>query len=234
MRITEAYITERDHKAYELRLRGASYRQIAQQLGVSASTAHTSVQRALRRVSRQFALNHQDELQLELDRLDSLIRSLWALTVPRRVETGEYDADGDPITVEVPPSMDAIDRVLKVMAQRSKLLGLDAGQKISVEHSLSPEFSPTKKVPEMTPTQETYDLLKALGEAGVFEREAVGHIMKMLGQEEDIIDAVVVDDSDPSRPLELNSSPEPEVEEPPPWFEDDDDDEIAPPWRPDN
>lgn len=99
----------REEQALELRRAGASYRDIARALGVTTSNAHKYVRRA---IGRQ--LTRVDELsaevrQLELDRLDRLLRGIWP------------QASGG--------NLQAIDRVLRIMERRAGILGTDAPKK---------------------------------------------------------------------------------------------------------
>ena len=97
----------RDGKAAQLRRDGLSYRQIAKAMGCSVAGAHDMVRRALREAIREPA----EELRtLELERLDALYAKVMVI-----VDTGS--------TKEV---LNAIDRALRIMERRSKLLGLDA------------------------------------------------------------------------------------------------------------
>jgi transposase-like protein len=94
-------------QAIELRRSGAGYEDIARHLGMSGpGQAYKVVQEALKATYREPA----DEVRkLELDRLDRLTLALW-----QRAKGGESEA---------------IDRVLKLMDRRARLLGLDAPQK---------------------------------------------------------------------------------------------------------
>ena len=100
----EADQAERRRQALELRKAGATYDQIARQIGyANEGGAYKAVQAALKAVYREPA----DEVRkLELERLDRLTLALWT-----RAKEGEAEA---------------IDRVLKLMDRRAKLLGLDA------------------------------------------------------------------------------------------------------------
>lgn len=100
---------ERQRQAVELRKAGASFRQIAEQLGYSsAGGAYKAVMTALRKTLREPA----DEMRgLELDRLDMLTFALWS-----EAQQG---------------NLGAIDRLLRVMERRAKLLGLDAPSKVA-------------------------------------------------------------------------------------------------------
>jgi hypothetical protein len=95
---------DRKLQALELRKAGATFQMIADQLGYrSPSGAHKAVVSALRATLREPA---EELRELELTRLDAMLLSLW-----RRVQAGEERA---------------IDRALRIMERRARLLGLDA------------------------------------------------------------------------------------------------------------
>ena len=95
---------ERQAKALALRKAGLACADIARQLGYAGpSGAHKAIMTALRALTREPA---QELRELELARLDDLLLGLW--TDARR------------------GSVAKVDRVLKIMARRAALLGLDA------------------------------------------------------------------------------------------------------------
>jgi transcriptional regulator with XRE-family HTH domain len=91
----------------ELRKKGLTYREIAAKEGVSHSTVQEAV---VRRLSDTVAEPANSLRELELERLDALLKAVWT--------AAEL---GDP---------DAVASALKVMAQRHKLLGLEAPSKV--------------------------------------------------------------------------------------------------------
>ena len=100
---------ERKRNALELRLAGASYRDIAQALEVSPATALQDCKEALADIPAQQA----DEMRtVELSRLDRLQRAVW----PRAVK-------GD---------LQAVDRAIKIIDRRAKVFGLDAPQQVQI------------------------------------------------------------------------------------------------------
>jgi len=106
--------TEKTLKALELRKRGMNYTQIGKTLGCARNTACRYVLSELENLAercREEAVHVRD---LELQRLDDLY-----LIAYRAIIDG-YDLAG-------------IDRCLRIMERRAKLLGLDAAEK--VEHS---------------------------------------------------------------------------------------------------
>ena len=105
--------TEKTLKALELRKRGMNYTQIGEKLGCARSTACRYVLSELENLAdkcREEAVHVRD---LELQRLDALYLKAW-----EAVEGGD---------------LAAIDRCLRIMERRAKLLGLDAAQKVDVQ-----------------------------------------------------------------------------------------------------
>jgi Homeodomain-like domain len=95
---------ERHHKtmqALQLRASGATYRQIADVLGVSEPTAWRLVQQETQSIIRESAA---EVLELELTRLDRMQMAVW----PEAIQ-GDHAA---------------IDAVLRIMHHRARLLGL--------------------------------------------------------------------------------------------------------------
>jgi len=98
---------EKQKRALEMRIEGAAYEEIRAELGYrSRSGAHKAVMSALRKMLREPA---DTVRELELQRLDRILRPMMQLAI-----TGDAAA---------------VDRVLKVMDRRAKLLGLDAPTK---------------------------------------------------------------------------------------------------------
>lgn len=93
-------------RALELRQQGLSYRAIGAEIGKSSSQAHKYVARALQETTAEAV---DDLRRLEGERLDKLQNSLWQEAI-----SGNHGA---------------VDRVLRVMERRAKLLGLDAPEK---------------------------------------------------------------------------------------------------------
>ena len=85
---------QRDAQALELRAAGATYRQIAQRLGVSVSTAHECVTRGLDRTRREPA---EQLRELELERLDRLQVEATKVLAARHVivQAGKVVVDED-------------------------------------------------------------------------------------------------------------------------------------------
>ena len=99
--------TEKQRQALELRKAGASYDEIARKIGYrSKSGAYKAVTSALNKMLKEPA----EELRtLEMARLDRLLVGVWGAAVQG--------------------NQGAIDRVLRILERRAKLLGLDAPQR---------------------------------------------------------------------------------------------------------
>lgn len=112
-RRTSAENADRRRQAVELRLDGMSYEAIADRLGWrSHSSAHAAVQDGLQDAIREPA---ESLIRLELLRLDELHRACWGKAMA-----------GD---------LRAVDRVLRVMERRARLLGLDKPAAVAVDVS---------------------------------------------------------------------------------------------------
>lgn len=105
---------ERRLEALRLRRDGYTYQQIASALGVSVSRAHDLVTGAYRQLREELSETADDALQLDLSRLDGLLRAHW----PRAVGAGAE-----------PPDPKSAEVVLKMIDRRARLLGLDAPTK---------------------------------------------------------------------------------------------------------
>ncbi|TDC28494.1 hypothetical protein E1211_27815 [Micromonospora sp. 15K316] len=110
----QAEVSERRRKAISLKLAGLSWQAVADQLGYrSRGAACQDVSRALEQYRRDEAQQVEMLRHVEGERYDRLQAAFW----PKALQ-------GDPKSADV---------ILKVMAGRSKLFGLDAPAK--VQHS---------------------------------------------------------------------------------------------------
>lgn len=114
---------ERHAKALDMRRSGMTYAQIGAKLGIAMQSAHELVQVALKSMVREPG---EDVIELERQRLDAALKAVWA-----RVGKG---------------NMGAIDVMLKVMARRAKLDGLDKGKDdVTIGLSVSSEGPDTSR-----------------------------------------------------------------------------------------
>ena len=103
-----------DTEALKLRSNGLTYQKVADSLGVSKSTAHERVQRALAAIPKEAVEEYR---KLETERLDTMLE--------RVMEKVTHD-DGKS------GFLFAVDRALAIMDRRAKLLGLDSPTKHEV------------------------------------------------------------------------------------------------------
>lgn len=100
----------RSWEALQLRKAGATYEEIGRALGMTRTGAYRAVKRALDELNEKIAEDAAEVLRLELERLDAMLLAVWP-----KAKQGH---------------LGAIDRVLKIMERRSRLLGLDAPHKV--------------------------------------------------------------------------------------------------------
>lgn len=96
-------------QALELRKAGVSYRAIGDKLGVSEAQAHRDVKAAMQALAKVQDTIAEDVRVMELARLDDMYFS-----IATQIRNGNHGA---------------IDRGLRIMERRAKLLGLDAAVK---------------------------------------------------------------------------------------------------------
>ena len=104
-------LAEQRKTALALRIGGASYRQIAAQMDLSVGRAHAIVQEALAETRVEATELTEQVRQLEIERLDAMLMSLWTAKNNPRVA----------------------DTILRIQERRAKLLGLDVPIRTSIE-----------------------------------------------------------------------------------------------------
>jgi hypothetical protein len=122
-----------DAEAARLRARGITYDQIAVTLGYCDRTAaRRAVERALVATVAEPAAEVR---KLELDRLDEMYRAALAVLERQHLTVSHgriiRTDSGDPLLDDA-PALQAIDRMIRIMERRAKLLGLDAPAKVEV------------------------------------------------------------------------------------------------------
>lgn len=134
-------------RALELRKAGATYETISQMLGYSSkSTAFNAVNKLMQSTKRE---GSKEAFEMELRRLDDLLMALWP-----QARQGEFGA---------------IDRTLRIMESRRKLLGLDAPQQVQTQIQQvirvsyedvvyqPTEFEPDVELPQLSDDQYSVD-----------------------------------------------------------------------------
>ena len=138
-------------RAYELRLRGRTIRQIGEDIGRSHTTVHDLLREEIHH--RLDPLKDQ-YLQYELDRLDHMQQAVLAvLDNPGQIHTvmewqGEWEIteEGqryrklvpvDVVIVDDRKILGAVDRLVRISESRRKLVGLDAPVKVQADLSVT-------------------------------------------------------------------------------------------------
>jgi hypothetical protein len=120
----EANIVERQLLALELRKMGLSYRAIGTKLSVSHEQARQDVEAELESLSKEREGKLEQYRQLELERLDGIMKSL-----------DNWVSAGNP---------QAVMAYLKAMERRAKLIGLDAPTKQETTGTVDVNISDAK------------------------------------------------------------------------------------------
>lgn len=118
-----------------MRLTGASFDAIAQELGYnSRGAACQDISRALEAHVAEQTRSVEAYREEELQRLDLLLAEAWTVLKRAHVTVSHGrvirdDETGEPL-LDDGPVLQAIDRVLKIQERRAKFLGLDAPTKV--------------------------------------------------------------------------------------------------------
>lgn len=124
---------ERDAKAARLRAQGHTYRHIAEELGFhDLWHARDQIQKVLKETLQEAG----DDLRAaERDRLDRLSVAAWGVLDRQHITVSNGSVirvDGEPL-IDDAPTLQAIDRLLRISESRRKLEGLDAPARVSVD-----------------------------------------------------------------------------------------------------
>lgn len=128
-------IADRRAKTVALRMTGMSWAKIADELGYGSPGA--ACQDFTRTLEASIAAQHRSvELyrEEELQRLDLLLGEAWAILKRAHVTVSHgriiRDEETDQPLLDDGPTLQAIDRVLRIQERRAKFLGLDAPTKV--------------------------------------------------------------------------------------------------------
>lgn len=130
---TDAQRSEERRQAYDLRLRGRTIRQIADDMAISTGKVQHLLREEIK--LREDPLREQ-LIQFELDRLDGYQQAcMWVLDNPGTPVLA-MGPDGEMHThviVDDRKILGAIDRLVRISESRRKLLGMDAPVKTQVD-----------------------------------------------------------------------------------------------------
>ena len=107
-------------RCLELRANGLSFREIARELKVAPATAYKAVARGLAAVNAGCREQAQELRALEALRLDQMQAALWQQAIDER-------------------DCKAIDRILRIMERRARLLGLDEPERRETKLEIDPQ-----------------------------------------------------------------------------------------------
>ncbi|MGW8178113.1 MAG: helix-turn-helix transcriptional regulator [bacterium] len=232
MKLPEVVVTERDATMFEMKKQGLTYKQIGRALQVSEKTAYRGCKRISDKIIAQLAVDHGQEFIVDLQRIEGMIASFLPLTRGKKIPT----PDGD--EVEIPPNIDAANMVLKLMAQKAKMLGFDSNSggemninigSINTAVANMPVVSSSKEddAVERSPEEEAKHLFQVLKEAGVIDDDAFKDFVESSAV---VIDAEVVDEDGEPAEIDLKELEEINIEAP--EFVDEYDDEDEGGWSP--
>lgn len=139
-----AMVARRRAKAIELKNRGLSWQQVAEQMEPeyndtdgepSAAFACVDVTRALKQANKELAMGLEEYREAARMRLDGLRRQVFAvLARPHYVMyQGQFviDENGDKVRDDA-PVLAAVDRLMKIEERQAKIDGTDASEKLTV------------------------------------------------------------------------------------------------------
>jgi len=137
----------RQGDALKLRVKGHTFKEIAQKLSISVGQAHADVQAALSDVREDVARDAATERKLQLKRLDKAMVVADGILESKSngLDVGD-DIDSAEIAEELSRleeiKLKAIDRIVKLEERRAKLLGLDAPEKREIDARVAGVASP--------------------------------------------------------------------------------------------
>lgn len=178
-------VAERDAIMWEMRKNGMAYRAIAKQCNVSEATAHAGIKRVMAKMNSRLVIDYSAEARFQIETLNDLKSAIMPLTRQHKMTL----EDGTEITI--PPSLDAIDRVLKIEAQRAKLLGLEQNSiEVNVNSGNAPAIAGKKVLTtEKTPEMEARELVAIMMESGILDAETLAAFEVL-----NVVEAEVIED----------------------------------------
>lgn len=128
-----ADLSEIEQRALNLRIAGKTLREIGDALDMTVPGARKVILRALKRSDEAMAKQGAKHRELEAQRLNAMMAHLWDLAMGGVHVTPKIGADGSVRKTAEEASVEAqnkaVDRILRIMERRAKLLGLDAPTK---------------------------------------------------------------------------------------------------------
>lgn len=166
---SDARRAQEREQAYELRLRGRTLRQIADDMGCSNAKVHQLLREEI--TERLDPLKDQ-YLQYELDRLDAMQQAVIAVLEQPWTVVSAIGPDGTMRAYAIPDDrkiLGAVDRLVRISESRRKLCGLDAPVKVQADVQVTET------------TQEDLELQELIREAKAQADTAHAERMRMMG-----------------------------------------------------
>jgi len=130
-RLTDAKtiaVIERRYQVVALRRDGLTHREIAQELGISMATVTEDLKTILNDTIIKSAETAEENRQIQIDRLDRIIKSYSPLAFEWHKEKMRDRATGKDVVVECPPDPKYAQMILAAEKRRAELLALDKPQ----------------------------------------------------------------------------------------------------------
>lgn len=129
--------SERRKQALELRKKGYTYEEIGKEIHCTKLRAWKYVKRELDAIHAKTAETSEEVKTLELQKLDALYKAVFnrAISFDEEEETEKVD-------------LYAVDRCLRIMERKAKLLGLDSPEKLEVDENAKVIFHLPEPDPE--------------------------------------------------------------------------------------
>lgn len=197
--LNREFLAERDLRLFSMLKAGVSVNEVARRFGMTVKAVNAARNRQLARLNQEAFMAYPEVLRMEMERLDALQAAIWPMTQHRRVTLD------DGTVVDVEPDIKAIQQVLSIMTQRSKLLGLEQASSLNVNVSVD-GVAPTPVLAGMEddgpvgtnafdPETEARQLLEIMGSSGVLDQSTVDAILNnAAGELEAPVDAEIIDE----------------------------------------
>lgn len=135
-----AEVTRRRKRVIELRDEGMTFREIAEELGVSVKLVHDDYKKTMAEIPVEAVETYRRHQQDELAMARAVVEDILAARHVTISATGQVVYEGNDIVRDHGPILAAVDRLMKISDREAKLLGLDARPELTVTGNLTYEF----------------------------------------------------------------------------------------------
>lgn len=127
-------VIERRYQVVGLRRDGYSIKEISDTLNISVETARKDLEFLLTHTIKETAETCEENRQIQIERLDLLIKSYTPLATQWHKEV-RVNKDGSECVIECPPNPAYATLILNVEQRRAKLLALDVPETKNINHT---------------------------------------------------------------------------------------------------